>query len=673
MKYKLLFLIISFGHLAYGQLTPTGNKERIDSLHILVNLNKKDTNLVNALNLLGFEHSVQNFNEAKFYLNKAEKLAIELKFKKGEANSLSYLGIAYETQGNYYEALNAQMSALKIREEIGDKSGISYSLHYIGDIYFGLSDLSEKPTVKKDYNDKALDQFFKSLKIAEKIKDEKSIANTFNCLGNSYREAENYSAAMDYYLKTVKIREEIGDTVNLSTTYVNIGKLYLKQEKFEFALENLFKALVLAEKFNHKRTIVKAIGTIGTIYFLQKNYDKSIEYCERSLALGKEIGYLEYIAKANKTLSQIYSTDEFIGRNGDKALAYYKAYIMEKDSIDSKKASQVELQFDFEKKEELAKAEYENQMALAEEEKKKQKIIIWSVAGGMLIVLMFAIFIFRSLRITRNQKIIIEQKEKETQHQKHLIEDKQKEILDSITYAKRLQNAILPATKFIESNYPNSFILYQPKDIVAGDFYWAEKMGDKFFIAAADSTGHGVPGAMVSVVCSNALNRAIKEFNLTDTGKILDKTRELVIDTFAKNNSEVKDGMDISLLCIDSNKKNVFWSGANNPLWYIQNNELKEIKPDKQPIGKSDNPKPFTTHQIEYKESTTYYLFTDGLADQFGGQLGKKFKYKPFSDLLIKNCNLSLKQQADIITKTFNDWKGELEQVDDVCIIGVKI
>ncbi len=272
----------------------------------------------------------------------------------------------------------------------------------------------------------------------------------------------------------------------------------------------------------------------------------------------------------------------------------------------------------------------------------------------------------KRFQLTKRQKITIETINKE-------IEEKNRDILDSIIYAKRLQEAILPPQEFVNTHLANNFIYYQPKDIVAGDFYWAEKVGEKFFIAAADSTGHGVPGAMVSVVCSNALNRTIKEFKLTETGKILDKTRELVIETFEKSASEVKDGMDISLLCIDSKNKNIYWSGANNPLWYIQDNELKEIKADKQPIGKSDYPKPFTTHQVEYKESTAFYLFTDGLADQFGGPNGKKFKYKQFSDLLIKNNNLSHQHQWEIINKAFLDWKGDLEQVDDICVIGIKL
>lgn len=673
-KYIILGLTQFFFNSAmFGQLTATGDEHKIDSLLTLIKTERKDTTQVNALNSLGFEYSVTSFSKAKFYLNKAEQLARKLNFKKGIANSLSYIGIACETQGDYFEALNAQISALKIREEIGDKSGISYSLHYIGDIYFGQSDLSEKTSSKEDYNNKALDQFFKALKIAEEVEDVKSIANTFNCIGNCYREQENYSSAFEYYFKAVKIRERIGDKINLATTYVNIGKLYLKQENYPAALEYLFRALKFSEELGHKRTNVKTLGTIGTIYFMQKKYDKSIEFCNKSLAIGRKIGYLEYIAKANKLLSQIYSADDFIGHNGDKAFKYYKTYIMERDSIDTKKANQLELQFDFDKKEELAKAEHIKQLAISETEKKKQKIIIWSVASGLLFVLVFAGFIFRSLQITQKQKLIIEQKEKETQLQKHLIEDKQKEITDSINYAQRLQQAILPPIEFITKNLPNSFALYIPKDIVAGDFYWAERINGLFFIAAADCTGHGVPGALVSVVCSNALNRTVKEFSLTDTGKILDKTRELVIETFEKSNAEIKDGMDISLLCIDNQNQEVFWSGANNPLWYVHDNILNEIKADKQPVGKSYDTKPFTTNKIGYKPNTSFYLFTDGFADQFGGENGKKFKYKQFKELLVTINPNSMQEQANIINRKFNDWKKDLEQVDDVCVIGIKI
>ena len=172
------------------------------------------------------------------------------------------------------------------------------------------------------------------------------------------------------------------------------------------------------------------------------------------------------------------------------------------------------------------------------------------------------------------------------------------------------------------------------------------------------------------MVCSNALNRSVKEFGLIEPGKILDKTRELVIETFAKNNSEVKDGMDISLICLDRKNQSITWSGANNPLWYIHDNTFFEIKPDKQPVGKTEHEKPFTTHSIDLKGETIFYLFTDGFADQFGGPKGKKFKNSPMKELLLQISSKSLKAQGEEIEVHFEQWKGELEQVDDVCVIG---
>jgi serine phosphatase RsbU (regulator of sigma subunit)/streptogramin lyase len=274
-----------------------------------------------------------------------------------------------------------------------------------------------------------------------------------------------------------------------------------------------------------------------------------------------------------------------------------------------------------------------------------------------------------------NQKQIVE-------HQKELIQEKQQEMIDSITYAKRLQQAILPPQNFITKHLPNNFVFYQPKDIVAGDFYWMHVEGDLIFIAAADSTGHGVPGAMVSIVCSNALEKAVNEFRLIDTGKILDKTTDLVLETFSKSGEEIKDGMDISLLCFNKKTKQITWSGANNQLWYItnsvnssgvENKEFHEIKADKQPIGKSDHRKDFTTHQIIWQEGILFYLMTDGYPDQFGGPKGKKFKYKQLQELLVANNKRNLHEQKDILTQQFTAWKGDLEQVDDVTIIGIKL
>lgn len=260
--------------------------------------------------------------------------------------------------------------------------------------------------------------------------------------------------------------------------------------------------------------------------------------------------------------------------------------------------------------------------------------------------------------------------------QKDLIEEKNREVMDSIHYAQRLQTAILPTSQYIYENLRDSFILFKPKDIVSGDFYWMTDVDGKVYVAAVDCTGHGVPGAMVSIVGANGLNRCVKEFGLRKPGEILDKLRELVIETFnASHDGEVKDGMDIALLAIDKVTKKVEFAGANNPLWiaHKETKEMQIIKADKQPIGKFDHAVPFGTVELQLSEGDCLYIFTDGYADQFGGLKGKKLKYKPFQEMLLNNMHLPMHEQKILIEDAFVDWMADFEQVDDVCVIGLRL
>jgi len=297
---------------------------------------------------------------------------------------------------------------------------------------------------------------------------------------------------------------------------------------------------------------------------------------------------------------------------------------------------------------------------------------VWAYIGYILAL--FALVYGAITVSTRSLRNIISERTAEVVKQKEVIEMKNKDITDSINYAKRIQEAILPTRERFKSVLPDSFILFKPKDIVSGDFYWMSEKGDTIFVAAGDCTGHGVPGAMVSVVCSNALNRAVKEFGITEPGKILDKVRDLVIETFEKSEKEdIKDGMDISLCSLNLKTRVLQWAGANNPLWYIQGNEIKEITADKQPIGISDNPRPFVTHTLQLEKNNEVYLFTDGYADQFGGPKGKKFKYKQLEAKVLEGRSLGMNTQRDNLNSAFVDWQGPLEQIDDVLIIGIRV
>lgn len=252
------------------------------------------------------------------------------------------------------------------------------------------------------------------------------------------------------------------------------------------------------------------------------------------------------------------------------------------------------------------------------------------------------------------------------------LEVQREEILSSITYAKRIQQAILPSDSKMKHHLPDSFVLYKPKDIVAGDFYWLEKVDDWVLVAVADCTGHGVPGAMLSVICNNAMNRAVREFRITNPAEILDKTQQLVLEAFEQD-TEMKDGMDIALLAINTTTRQVGYAGAHNPCYYITGNGLDELAPNKQPIGQFANRKPYTCHTRNAEVGECFYLFSDGYADQFGGAKGKKFKYKPFRQLLQDNYQRPMAEQKQHLEQTFAQWKGNQDQVDDICIIGLRI
>ncbi|MFZ5551544.1 MAG: SpoIIE family protein phosphatase [Bacteroidota bacterium] len=283
--------------------------------------------------------------------------------------------------------------------------------------------------------------------------------------------------------------------------------------------------------------------------------------------------------------------------------------------------------------------------------------------------------------INQNLENKVIERTQDLHRQKEIVEEKNKEIVDSINYAQRLQRAILPTLGTIKMNLPESFVLFKPKDIVSGDFYWMYSDSEEVLIAAVDCTGHGVPGAMVSVVGANSLDRCVKEFKLLKPAAILDRLSVLVTETFESSDHEVKDGMDISLCRLNVKTKKIEWAGANNPLWVIKNGKkgkaetdyFIEIKADKQPIGKFDFRKPFTNHELQLEEGDCIYLFTDGYADQFGGPNGKKLKYKTLKDLLISQHEKTMGEQMEKIDREFESWKGHLEQIDDVCVIGIRI
>lgn len=307
------------------------------------------------------------------------------------------------------------------------------------------------------------------------------------------------------------------------------------------------------------------------------------------------------------------------------------------------------------------------------------------IIGGFVILVVLMLFVLYYSFQNKKVNHLLKRKHGEISKINKNIEEKSKEIKDSILYAKRIQSAILTSKEEFNNNLSNSLLVFLPKDIVAGDFYWHKQKDNLVFYAVADCTGHGVPAAMVSVICNHALNTCVNELGLTNPGEILDKAREIVIEAFNNQGGDIQDGMDISLCVLDKNdvEKDGFysslkWAGANSPLWLIRStknkeSELFEYKPNKQPVGKTLNPTSFTTNTISLQKEDSLFIFSDGFSDQFGGEKGKKFMSRQFKNFLLSINNLSMDTQKELILEKFKEWKGNNEQVDDVCVVGVRV
>ncbi len=279
-----------------------------------------------------------------------------------------------------------------------------------------------------------------------------------------------------------------------------------------------------------------------------------------------------------------------------------------------------------------------------------------------LIIFLSALYFFNGME---KEKAKIKELLKITDH-------KNKEITDSIKYARRLQKALLPTIENVKKTLPESFIFFKPKDIVSGDFYWTHLTEDnQTLFAVGDCTGHGVPGALVSVICNNSLNRSVKELKLTKPADILNSARNIVVEEFEKSSEVVHDGMDIALCSLKD--KQLQYAGAHNPLWIVRNNKLIEIKANNQSVSKYPIQKAYENHYVDLHDDDTIYIFTDGYRDQFGYKSGKKIRLNGFRKLILEISKLPIEEQKNELYKFLKNWQGNLEQIDDICVMAVKI
>jgi serine phosphatase RsbU (regulator of sigma subunit)/Tfp pilus assembly protein PilF len=649
------------------------NRQKVDVLE----LNKEfqtslsDVKKAKICNKIYHYYSAINNDSALIYAQKALFFSEKSNFLEGKIRATSNIGSIFYYTSENAKALSYFLKSTQLTEQFEKIHGVSKfsqtqlskNLNNLGAIHLSQQEFEE-----------AEKYFKKSLKIDLKLNEKLSAANSYNNIG-TIKEAQNkYDEALKNYFKALKIKLDLKDSLEIPSTLINIGVIKMNNKEFKEAISYFTTAKRYAEAKKNLKDLCLSYINSGDAYYLKKDYQLANEYYLKGIEICEKQKYLAYLSYAYESIALSYLKQQ----NFQKAYEFHEKFTNTKDKIYSEENTRLvkEMQTKFEttQKEKEIKLLKKDKDLQEIQLKNNQKVLLFTFIFLFLIIL-FTLYIFKTNK--QKQKIYseINIKNEKLEIAYKIVEDKQKEILDSINYAKRIQAAILPPDKNFKNHLPDSFIIYKPKDIVAGDFYWIEKSKETTLFAVADCTGHGVPGAMVSVICNNGLNRSVREHGLSSPGAILDKTREIVIQEFEKSEEELRDGMDISLCALTNTK--LQWAGANNPLWIIRNGDISEFKANKQPIGRYLTSEPFTTHEIELEKGDLIYIFTDGLQDQFGGKSnrldGKKFKISKLRELLLSVSDKTMQEQQFIIDQTFESWKGDLEQVDDVCIIGVRV
>jgi len=717
---KLLLIIILFNttKFAFSQYI-----RDIDSL-LYVNENLKDTDTIKIDNLFEIAMDYYSFSpdSSLIYSLKAIELAKKISYIKGEANACKATGNAYFVKGDYENALYYYLQALPIYETINDIKNIGTINNNVGNIYWALQ--KYELALKNYYNAK---YYF------EKLKDQKRMSSAYMNLGAVYDQLTNLDSAFFYYNLSLEIKKELSDFDGAAGIYNNLGFMLLREKKYEVAILYFNDAIKIYEKEQNNLNLPIAYSNIAECYMETNRLNLAFICLQKGLSCSQTLGAIK---QERDIMDGLYKYYVETG-NTEKALEAHLLYIELKDSIFNEEIND-ELN-DMQTKYETEKHQKEIELLQANQEKDKltiqrQRLLVIAAIILMVSLVGFLVQTYKTSKqrkkaykvlklknkeITKQREEILvqnlvlqQQKEEITTQNESLhqqkeeitaqrdeielrneelyeknqkIEIQHKKIQDSITYASRIQSAILPKLDILQNNFSDYFILWKPRDIVSGDFYWFKHIENLIFIAAADCTGHGVPGAFMSMLGISYLNEIVTKRETKTANYILNQLRTLIKQSLnqTKQRGDNQDGMDIAFCAYDTISKKMQFSGANNPLWIINHSEsentesaenLKEIKPDRIPIGvhPRDNQE-FTLNEIQLQKGDLFYLFSDGYESQFGGDKNETFKSRRFQETLQKNFTKSLTDQKSELESELNNWKGKQEQIDDILVIGIKV
>ena len=574
----------------------------------------------------------------------------------GLASAYQDLGNSFSAIGNYLGALDYYIKTEKLFEELHDTMGITAAHHNIGFIYYS----------RKQY-DQALKYYLKVLEMVEGTAYENKMQDTYNNIASVYAEMRKHEFAIKYFTISIGMYDEVNDEWGSAYSMEGLGNVYFELGKYDKSVEYLLKALKITQKYEDNYLMILCYNMLGAAHSKQDDLTTGLAYQKQALSLAMELDIPECLELVHKEMAATYE----LMNDHEKSLFHYKLSTAISNSLlnaeNSRQVNEMATRYDTEKKERsielLSKDNDLKKLAI-----NRQKIITWSVGGGLFLVLALAGFIFRSYREKKRINIRLESINDE-------ISEKNQKITESINYASRIQRAILPPDVFIRNHLPESFVLFKPKDIVSGDFYWyAEKEGFGM-IAAVDCTGHGVPGAFMSMIGNRLLSEIVNEKNISKPSEVLKQLHAGLLASLhsAHENGRTKDGMDIAFCRLNHETLELQYAGAHNPLYVIQNKELSETRGDKLIIGDQRFGHDYTNHSVQLNKGDSFYIFSDGFADQFGGDKRRKYYYARFKDLLIEIHQNGMEDQRLHLDKVITDWIGGGEQIDDILVIGVRV
>ncbi|SMG50930.1 Serine phosphatase RsbU, regulator of sigma subunit [Marivirga sericea] len=639
----------------------------------------------NSLGALQAASSVANiyffrdrYKTALTFAESGLDIAYEVNDKVTQSNLLALICDIYTYMERYNLAIQHCVQSLKIKEELEIETGKEITLNTIGLIYQELGTY-----------EKAQEYLFDALVLAKQNGKSYNIATTHSNIGNFYIATGNVENALKSFRNAMKIDSASQDKTGLAYSFFDIGKVYKLQGAINNALENLKKSKVLAAEQNMPELQARIGLEIGEIHITKANFQYAIQELKNSVTIAQKINSSSILKDSYQKLSKVYD------KMGDKnnALIYMKLFMLESErkfkEENIKSIAEIEALYNIEKKEkEIDLLKKDN--AIKELQADQRSFFIATLSLGLLLLIILILILYNRNKLKNKankalsqQNIAIQEQKEEIETQKedlaetsNRLTDKNQQIMDSITYAKQIQDSLLPQLPTIKEVLPKSFIYFRPRDIVSGDFYWFTQIEDKIAFALVDCTGHGVPGAFMTVLANSLLNQIVIETGITSPDLIvslLDQKIQQNLHQQQLENSNT-DGLDIGLVLIDRKSNKLEYTGAKIPLYVHQNNELEVIEADRNSVGSTQqSEKSFTKQEISLKEDAMIYMSSDGFQDQFGGPENKKYMKGNFRKLLSRIAQKPIQDQQDYIEDEFIHWRKNNPQTDDILVIGFKL